>query len=160
MLVSKSSSPSKKGTSRLIRTIAVFKLLKAVLLICLGFGAFRLLNPVVGQRLTHWVGSFTWNYTRDFILSGLSKIIGLKPTQLEALGIGAFLYAILFMIEGIGLWFEKRWAEYLTVIATGSFLPFELYEIYIRATYSRGLTLLFNLLVFIYLIRVVRRRAA
>ncbi len=160
MLVSKSSSPPKKGTSRLIRTIAVFKLLKAVLLTCLGFGAFRLLNPVIGQRFTHWVGSFAWNYNRDFVLSGLTKITGLKSAQLKALGIGAFLYAILFTVEGIGLWFEKRWAEYLTVIATGSLLPFELYEIYRRATYLRGFTLLLNLLVFIYLIRVVRRRAA
>ena len=160
MLVFKSSSPSKKGTSRLIRVIAVFKLFKAVLLTCLGFGAFRLLNPVVGQRLTHWVGSFAWNYNRDFVMSGLTKLTGLKSIQLEALGIGAFLYAILFTVEGIGLWFEKRWAEYLTVIATGSLLPLELYEVYRKFTYSRVFTLLLNLLVFIYLIRVVRHRAA
>jgi uncharacterized membrane protein (DUF2068 family) len=79
---------------------------------------------------------------------------------LKALGIGAFLYAILFAVEGVGLWFEKQWAEYLTVIATGSLLPLELYELYRRSTYSRGLTLLLNLAVLIYLIRVVRRRAA
>ena len=160
MLVSKSSSQSKKDKSQLVRAIAVFKLFKAVLLTCLGFGSFRLLNPVVGQRLAHWVGSFAWNYNRSFILSGLTKFTGLKPTQLKALGIGAFLYAILFTVEGIGLWFEKRWAEYLTVIATGSFLPLELYEVYRRFTYSRGVTLLLNLLVFVYLIRVVRHRAA
>ena len=93
-------------------------------------------------------------------MSGLTKLTGLKSIQLEALGIGAFLYAILFTVEGIGLWFEKRWAEYLTVIATGSLLPLELYEVYRKTTYSRVFTLLLNLLVFIYLIRVVRHRAA
>jgi uncharacterized membrane protein (DUF2068 family) len=135
-------------------------LFKAVLLACLGFGAFRLLNPAVGQRLTHWVGSFAWHYNRDFVMFGLTKLTGLKSTQLEALGIGAFLYAILFTVEGIGLWFEKRWAEYLTVFATGSLLPFEVYEIYRKSTYSRGFTLLLNLIVFIYLIKIMRRRGA
>jgi uncharacterized membrane protein (DUF2068 family) len=160
MVISKYSSPPNKGTAQLIRAIAVFKLFKAVLLTFLGFGAFRLLNPIIGQRLIHWVGSFAWNYNRSFVLTGLTKLTGLKPTQLKALGIGVFLYAILFMVEGIGLWFEKRWAEYLTVIATGSLLPLELYELYRRSTYSRGFTLLLNLLVFIYIIRVVRRRVA
>jgi uncharacterized membrane protein (DUF2068 family) len=160
VLVSKSLGPPKNSTNRLIRTIAVLKLFKVVLLSCLGFGAFRLLNPAVGQKLTHWVGSFAWSYNRGFVLSVPAKLTGLKPTQLKALGIGAFLYAILFAVEGVGLWFEKRWAEYLTVIATGSLLPLELYELCRRSTYSRGLTLLLNLAVFIYLIRVVRRRAA
>ncbi|MGD0038584.1 MAG: DUF2127 domain-containing protein [Bacteroidota bacterium] len=160
MLASSSSNPSRGITSRIIRTIAVFKLFKAVLLICLAFGAFRLLNPAVEQRLTHWVGSFAWNHNQVFVLSPLAKITGLKPKQLEAFGIVAFLYAILFTIEGIGLWFKKQWAEYLTLIATGSLLPMEIYEIYRRMTYSRGIALLLNLAVFIYLLKVVRRRAA
>ena len=140
-----------------MRTIAVFKLSKAVLLTCLGIGAFKLLNPFVGQRLTHWAGSFAWSYNHGFVLSGLSKVTGLRPAQLKALGIGAFFYAMLFTVEGVGLWLEKRWAEYLTVIATGSLLPLELYELSRRATYSRGFALLINLGVFIYLIRVLRR---
>ena len=152
------SSQHKMHGNRLIRLISVIKLFKALLLFCLSFGFFKLLNPDVSQRLTHWVGSFSWNYSRSFVLTGLEKLTGLEPVKLKALGIGAILYALLFTVEGIGLWFEKRWAEYLTVIVTGSLIPLELYEVISRFTYSRGVTLLLNLLVFIYLLRVVREK--
>jgi uncharacterized membrane protein (DUF2068 family) len=153
-------SESQGRPNRLIRYIAVFKLFKAVLLTLLGIGAFRLLNPAVGRRLAHWVGSFAWEYNRGFILSALTKLVGLPKAQLRTLGIGAFLYAMLFATEGIGLWFEKRWAEYLTIVATGSLLPLEIYEVFRKPTYSHSIALLINLALFVYLIRVVRRRAA
>ena len=38
-------------------------------------------------------------------------------------------YGSLFATEGIGVWLERRWTEYLTIIATGSLVPFELYEL-------------------------------
>jgi uncharacterized membrane protein (DUF2068 family) len=154
------SNAPRNRTRRLIRTIAVVKLFKAALLSCLGFGAFRLLNPAVSQRLTHWVGSFAWSHDRGFVLSVLNKLTGLEPNQLRALGIGAFLYATLFIVEGVGLWFEKRWAEYLTVIATGSLLPLELYELHVRFTYARSVAIVLNLAILLYLVWVLRRRAA
>jgi uncharacterized membrane protein (DUF2068 family) len=143
-----------------LRAIAAFKLFKAVLLCSLGFGVFRLLNPVVEHTLTHWVGSFAWSYNRGLMLSALTKITGLPRIQLKTLGIGVFLYAILFFIEGVGLWAGRRWAEYLTIIATGSLIPVEVYELFRRTTIPRGLALLINLVVVVYLVRVVRRQAA
>jgi uncharacterized membrane protein (DUF2068 family) len=158
--LSETSSQNKKHGNRLIRLISVVKLFKVLLLFCLSFGFFKLLNPDVSERLTHWIGTFAWNYSRSFVLTGLGKLTGLEPVKLKALGIAAFLYALLFAVEGIGLWFEKRWAEYLTVIATGSLIPLELYEVINRFTFSRGVTLLLNLLVLIYLISVVRRKTS
>ena len=84
----------------------------------------------------------------------------LTPERLEALGIGAFLYAALFTTEGIGLWLGKRWAEYLTVIATGSFVPFEVYELARRPGLPRVAALVLNLAVVAYLIHHLRRRRA
>lgn len=160
MLQSETPGESVKRASMLIRTISIFKVLKAALLFSLGFGAFELLNPAISQELTHWVGSFALSYNRGFVLSALNKLTGLQPAQLKALGIGAFLYAILFMIEGIGLWCEKRWAEYLTVIATATLLPFEVYEIHLKFTYPRALAIILSLAICAYLITVVRRRAS
>ena len=40
-----------------------------------------------------------------------------------------FAYSALFLVEGTGLFFEKRWAEYLTIVATVSFIPVEIYEL-------------------------------
>ncbi len=144
---------------KVLRSIAVFKLAKSFLLICLGVGAFKLLNPASDQRLTHWVGSFAWSYNQGIVLSTLNKITGLRSSQLRAIGAGAFLYAVLFAVEGIGLWLGKRWAEYLTFIATCTLLPTEIYELLRKASITRGLVLVINLLVVVYLARYIRRRA-
>jgi uncharacterized membrane protein (DUF2068 family) len=62
------------------------------------------------------------------------------------------------MIEGIGLYLEKIWAEYLTLAVTASFLPWEIFEIVRRVTAIRVSLLAANLLVFFYLLRLVADR--
>ena len=64
---------------------------------------------------------------------------------------GAFLYSSLQLTEGIGLWMEKRWAEYLTVVATSLFVPLEIFEIYEKFTWVRVVILIVNLFVVWYL---------
>jgi uncharacterized membrane protein (DUF2068 family) len=49
--------------------------------------------------------------------------MGLLPSRLVVLALGAFLYAGLFTTEGLGLWLGLRWAEYLTIVATGGWGP-------------------------------------
>jgi uncharacterized membrane protein (DUF2068 family) len=55
------------------------------------------------------------------------------------------------LTEGIGLWLEKRWAEFLTVIATSLLIPVEIYEIYEKFTWLRIVALGVNLFVVWYL---------
>ena len=54
----------------------------------------------------------------------------------------AVAYAVVEGTEAVGLWFEKRWAEYLTVLATAGFLPLELHELTVRVTVLRVLALI------------------
>src|SRR5256884_507444 len=84
---------------------------------------------------------------------------GLSPGRVHARGVGAFLYAALFTVEGVGLWRRKRWAEYLTVIATLSLVPLELFELTRAVTPPRLTALVVNLAVVAYLIGRLRRRA-
>jgi uncharacterized membrane protein (DUF2068 family) len=99
------------------------------------------LMPGVGRRLTQRLVGY---------------LSGFTPARLEALGVGAFLYAGLFAVEGIGLWRERRWAEYLTVIATASFVPVEVYELVRRFTVVRLSALVINLAAVGYLLWHVR----
>jgi uncharacterized membrane protein (DUF2068 family) len=71
--------------------------------------------------------------------------------------VGTFIYAAIFLTEGTGLALSKRWAEYFTIITTASFLPLELYEIIHRATIAKGVALVINIVVVIYLVRELRR---
>ncbi|HEY6533799.1 MAG TPA: DUF2127 domain-containing protein, partial [Acidimicrobiales bacterium] len=61
-------------------------------------------------------------------------------------------YAVLEGVESWGLWHERRWAEYLTVIATAGLLPLELHELTERVTVLRVLMLLVNLAVLVWLL--------
>lgn len=63
------------------------------------------------------------------ILGELDKLFSLRSKTLYAVGIALIAYGVLEGIEAVGLWFAKRWAEYLTFIATGAFLPYELSEL-------------------------------
>ena len=150
--------PSAGGKDRLLRLIALFKFFKATLLILVGLGALKLLNPEVAQRARHWVVALAMSYDRPLTRRLLAVVTRLSPEHLQALGIGAFLYAALFTTEGVGLWLGRRWAEYLTIIATGSFVPFEILEVARRPTAPRLAALVLNLLVVGYLIYHLRKR--
>jgi len=132
--------------------IAVFKLVKAILFIGAGVGAFKLLNPAVEERLRQWLLAMSFAYGRPFFLHLLARVSGMSDRRLGALGIVAFAYAALFLTEGIGLWLAQRWAEYLTVIATASLVPVEVYEITHGPSTIKIAALITNLAMVAYLV--------
>lgn len=83
----------------------------------------------------------------------LEHVLNLKTDTLTVLLALAVLYALVEWTEAIGLWKEKRWAEYLTVIATAGFLPLEIRELLDRVTVLRVGALVVNLALLIWLIR-------
>jgi uncharacterized membrane protein (DUF2068 family) len=134
----------------------VFKLLKAVLLIALGVGAFKLLHRDVAEVAEHWLAVFRLDPANHFINKALAKVSTLQPDLIKKLGLGSFVYAALFLTEGIGLWLLKRWAEWLTVIITSSLVPIEIYEIHHHTTPARITALVINLVIVAYLVYHVR----
>ena len=125
-----------------------------------GLGALQLLHPDVAARAQQWVAALATNSDRQIVQQLIALIGDLSPARLEALGIGAFLYAALFATEGVGLWLRKRWAEYLTVIATLTFVPVAVFELTRKVSPSRLAALVLNLVVVAYLARrlLSRRR--
>jgi uncharacterized membrane protein (DUF2068 family) len=150
----------KKSQGRILRVIAVFKFLKAALLIALSVGAFRLLHRDVAEFAEHWVRQFGLDPGNRWIDQALAKVASLRPEQIRNLGLGGLLYACLFLAEGTGLWLEKRWGEWLTVIITGSLAPLEIYEIHRHPTVVRVAVLVINVAVVGYLIYRIRSAKA
>jgi len=64
-----------------------------------------------------------------------------------------------FLTEGIGLWLLKRWAEWLTVIATSSLVPVEIFEIHRHPTVLKVLVLIVNIAVAGFLLYRIRANA-
>ena len=89
------------------------------------------------------------NLIERLLAAALAWLLQIPHQTLFALGI--ILYAVLEGTEGIGLWLKRRWAEYLTVIATGLLIPYEVFEVYRRQTPLRVGGLLLNVAVVAYL---------
>ena len=137
---------------RILTLIALFKFGKALLLIALGLGALQLIRSDIREQANAMFEALGSSIDVVPVLRLLRGIGALPPARLRLIGGGAFLYAALFLTEGVGLWRQRRWAEYLTVIATASFVPFEVFELTRRLTYPRAGALVINLLVLLYLV--------
>ena len=146
----------KSSGDGLLRLIAIFKFLKAGLLIALGIGLFRVLHRDIGDVLEHWCEALRLDPGSHFLNLALEKAARLSPEQVKKLGLGSFLYAGLFLAEGTGLWLRKRWGEWLTVIITSSLLPIEIYEIHRHPTSFKWGLLTLNLAIVVYLIYRIR----
>src|ERR1700722_6683897 len=142
----------KSADNRLVRLIAVFKLLKAILLIAVGMSALHLLHKDVASVAEHWVKLLGLDPGNRYVDRALQKIGDLTPDKIKTLGIGSFIYAGLFLTEGIGLWLVKRWAEWFSVIITSSLVPVEVYQIYLHPSPIKMLVLILNIAVVAYLI--------
>jgi uncharacterized membrane protein (DUF2068 family) len=142
--------------SGLIRLIAVFKLFKGLLLIAIGVGAVKLIHKG-GGALEHWVTMFGLNPGSRYVDRAISKIASIPTNKLKDLGVGSFVYAALFLTEGVGLWLMKSWAEWFTVIITASLLPLEVYEIHRHPTIPKVVVLIINIAVVAFLLLRIRR---
>jgi len=139
-----------------IRLIAIFKLVKAITLIAIGVGTLKLLHRDMGSTLDHWIAVSGVDPGNRWVERGIEKASNLTPAKVEGLGIVSFIYAGLFLTEGIGLWLMKRWAEWFTIIITSSLVPVEIYELYRRPTATKILVLIINIAVVLYLLYRIR----
>ncbi|HWN75404.1 MAG TPA: DUF2127 domain-containing protein [Candidatus Udaeobacter sp.] len=146
----------KSSQTRVVRLIALFKLLKGVLLIAVGVAALKLLHTNVASLVERWVALLGLEQNSRFVGRALSAAAPLTPNRVRDLIVGSFLYGGLFLTEGIGLWLLKRWAMWFTVIITGSFLPVEIFVLVRHPSAGKVGIFAINLALVGYLIRRIR----
>jgi len=149
----------KSSDGTILRLIAIFKLLKAIALIAIGVGALRLLHRDVFITLQHWIVMSSLDPGNRWVERGIERASNLSHAKVRGLGIVSFIYAGLFLTEGIGLWLMKHWAEWFTIMITSSLVPVEIYELYRHPTATKILVLIINIAVVAYLIYRIRTRA-
>jgi uncharacterized membrane protein (DUF2068 family) len=86
------------------------------------------------------------------VLGELNKLFSLRSSTLHWVAVGVIGYAVLEGVEAVGLWWQKRWAEYLTLIATALFIPLEVYEIAHKLSPLKIIALIVNIAVVLYLL--------
>ncbi|MGI8813485.1 MAG: DUF2127 domain-containing protein [Pyrinomonadaceae bacterium] len=134
-----------------IHFIALEKIIKATVVVIL---AIKLLS-LFGQDVHGWASDFVDRHGIDtgnrFVHAALQRLVGFNNNQVLAWSSVALVYSTSLYVEGLGLWYQKRWAEYLTVIGTTLLIPLELFEIYERFTWIRIAILLLNIFIVWYL---------
>ena len=142
--------------------IALFKFLKAAALIATGYGVHLLLNQDMLDRLRDWTFTLTDSLAQRLLLRALGCAEGLGTKRIHIVMAITLCYIAVVLTEGIGLWMRRAWAEWLTVIATASLIPFELWELIVRP-FDRKLlvlgTLIVNVTIVCYLAWLLRRSA-
>ena len=136
---------------RWILLIAMFKLVKGLLLVAAGIGALKLLHQDVGEIVQRWIDVLRVDPDSRFIHSLLVRILSVNDHTLKEISAGTFAYAAVFLTEGTGLLLRKRWAQYFTIIVTTSFLPLELYELTRYVTVAKFGVILVNIAIVVYL---------
>jgi uncharacterized membrane protein (DUF2068 family) len=137
-----------------IKVIIVERIAKATILIALSIALL-----VAGHNgwLDYWAvwaeNQLNLNVGRNIIMQLLFRILVYVGAfnHITLIAVSAMLYAALEATEGVGLAMRRRWAEYLTVIATGVLIPYEAYEVLTRPTLFKVGALLLNLAVVGYL---------
>lgn len=137
-----------------IKVIIVERIGKSAILLALAVGLL-----IAGEKgwLANWAlyaqDQLNLNVGHGIIRDLLLRLLLLAGhfNHVTLLALSAIGYATLEATEGIGLAMRRRWAEYLTVIATGVLIPYEAYEVVHRATLFKVGALLLNVAVVGYL---------
>lgn len=145
--------------NRWLLAIGVLKLLKAILFVLIGIGAIRLLHKDVVDLFARVLTDLNFDPESRFVNMVLDKVALLNDHRLRLISTAIFCYAVVDVVEGVGLLLEKAWAEYLTIIVTASFLPWEMFEVLRHVTPVKGALFLTNAAVVAYLLYDVRRHA-
>ena len=140
--------------------IALFKLLKTCILVAAGVSALSLLHdPDPPSTLSRVARELRIDPDNRLVHRAIAALAALDTRRLEELGVGTFVYAAVFAVEGTGLLLRKRWAEYLTTGVTASLVPLELYELWRQPSALKVAGILLNVLIVGFLAARLRHRA-
>jgi uncharacterized membrane protein (DUF2068 family) len=145
----------------ILRILAVERVVRGLILIAAAYGihrfasAQRSLQDSLGRLLPAARPLATrlgLDLDHSSVLREAEKALHARHGTLTLLAVGLLLYGLLELVEGVGLWAARRWAEYLTVVATAAFLPLELHELMNTVTATKVVAFVINVLAVVYLI--------
>jgi len=142
----------------ILRLIALDRGVHSVIFGALGVVLFALdlnLGPLRSEahRILRGVTNQTGQgASQGFIVRELGKFVHVGKGTLTVLAATAVAYCVVEAVEAVGLWMERRWAEYLTAMATAGFLPFEIDALIKRVTVLRVGALVVNVAILLWLL--------
>ena len=145
----------------ILRVFAVERFLRFLIIGAAAYGVWRFKsdqadieraynNDLPAIRALYRDLGFDVNHSR--LLGLIQHSFMLTPRTLTFLSVGLAVYALIELVESVGLWLGKRWGEYFAMVATSIFLPYEIYDLTVKITWLRAAAFVINLLLVIYLV--------
>jgi uncharacterized membrane protein (DUF2068 family) len=137
-----------------LRLIALDRAVHVTLLAALAFVIFFFVgdHAALQRDYTQIVQAFGGPSRAHPFLGRFEHYFTITPRHLDETGAGVAAFAALEAVEMVGLWFAKRWAEYLTFVATAALLPLEVYELTSGVSALKVVTFVINLAIALYLV--------
>ncbi|MFI6051997.1 DUF2127 domain-containing protein [Streptomyces violascens] len=149
----------------ILRFLAVERAVRGVFIVLVALAVWKFSNSQdsVRQFFDEYLDVFRpvfrhFHYDLDHspVVGTIQKTFDYKHSTLVIVAVALLLYALIEIVEGVGLWRAKRWAEYLTVVATAMFLPLEIYELTEKISWVKIATLTINILAVLYILLAKR----
>ena len=149
--------PSRKPHTKGLHVVALFEGAKGVLVLIAGFGLLSFIHKDIHEAALRLVEHIHLNPAKHYPRIFLDLTERMTDTKLWSMAIAAVMYSIVRLIEAVGLWLRKAWAEWFAVLTGGMYIPVELYEVTRSVTWPRVTILVVNLAVVSYLLFVLIR---
>ena len=144
---------------RTLMWIASYNLGKGLLLLTIALWLLGFLHKDVDAIVGHWLSVLGFDLENQHVAALLARLDLVTDHQLRVLSGVTSLFAAVFITEGIGLFLKQRWAEYLTVVFTASFIPVEIYELFKHVGPVKILLLVVNVAIVSSLLWILKKNA-
>jgi len=153
------SAHDARRSRRILKLIAIERTLRGLVLAAAGVYLVGHLTADYEKLAERVMRAFELDPHRPFLHRIVLRLHNLRSHQLLIAGLGAMGYGVLELVEGVGLWLDQLWAEYLTAIATSLLVPLELYALVRAPSVWKALGLAINVAIVAYLVWLLRRRS-
>jgi uncharacterized membrane protein (DUF2068 family) len=145
----------------ILRALAVERWIRGVILLLLAAAVFKLKSTQVSVKelvdrdltaLQPFFRQIHFNVSDSATVNSIEKVLHAKSSTLNLIAFGILFYGLLQIAEGIGLWSLKRWGEYVAVVGTTLFIPFEIYELTDKVSWLKITVLVVNVAAVLYLL--------
>ena len=150
----------------ILRVFAVERFLRFLIIGAAAYGVWRFKYDRAGIQRTYnnalpairaLYRDLGFDVSHSSLLRLINESFTFNSRWLTPLAIGLAVYALIELVESVGLWQGKRWGEYFAMVATSIFLPWEVYELaWKNPTWLKVAAFVINLLLVIYLVCVKR----
>jgi uncharacterized membrane protein (DUF2068 family) len=141
-----------------MRLVAAGRFLYGFILLAVGLTIFNLIGKNLSAEFLKLIAKWHIDAHLFYVHWLLQKISTVNDGFLVLLTVGNFIYAALAFIEGAGLLCDKRWAFWLVILDTASFIPIEFHQLYKGFSWINFALLLFYIATVIYLLRQTVRK--